>query len=237
MVDDALLWLHIAAGTITLAAAPVALAVRKGGTWHRRAGRVFFWTMAVATAAALVLAVLRPNPFLFLIAIFSFYFALSGYRAPRLRRPTDRPRLLDFGAAAVLGAAALAMLGWAALAWGGAIAAGATDGGAVVLVVFGVIGAAFAATDLRRLRRGHTGAGARQAWFFTHLTRMLAATIAVTTAFAVVNLTFLPDVVRWLGPSVVGTAAIAWTVAHYRRRFARGSRVADVADIRGGAGV
>jgi hypothetical protein len=53
-----------------------------------------------------------------------------------------------------------------------------------------------------------------------HLRRMLAAYIATVSAFSVVNFSFLPPVVRWLWPTVIGTAGIALWKRYYRRRFA-----------------
>jgi hypothetical protein len=50
---------------------------------------------------------------------------------------------------------------------------------------------------------------------------MLAAYLATVTAFSVVNLTFLPDTVRWIWPTVLGSAGIIIWTGYYRRKFAR----------------
>lgn len=52
---------------------------------------------------------------------------------------------------------------------------------------------------------------------------MPSAYIATVSAFSVVNFTFLPAVVRWLWPTVVGSLGIAAWVAYYRRQFAAAS--------------
>ena len=48
---------HVATGLVALAAGFMAIAVRKGGTWHRRSGLVFVYTMiaTVITAAGVLL--------------------------------------------------------------------------------------------------------------------------------------------------------------------------------------
>src|SRR5215472_2317969 len=46
------------------------------------------------------LSLIRPNTFLFLIAILSFYFALAGRRYATNRRGSPRP--LDWGSASVM---------------------------------------------------------------------------------------------------------------------------------------
>ena len=52
------------------------------------------------------------------------------------------------------------------------------------------------------------------------MTRMLAAYITTVSAFSAVNFMFLPPVVRWLWPTVIGTIGITIWVRHYRKRFA-----------------
>src|SRR5262244_3758779 len=83
----ALRFIHIAAGTIGLFVAPAAMVTLKGGRAHRRWGKIYFWSMATVTVTALVLAAWRPNYFLLMVAVFSFYLAFSGYRALYRKRP------------------------------------------------------------------------------------------------------------------------------------------------------
>ena len=64
-----LLAIHVAAGTLALAVAPVAMLTAKGGPAHRRWGRVYYWAMGVVALTALVVALWRPNPFLAMVAV------------------------------------------------------------------------------------------------------------------------------------------------------------------------
>src|SRR4051812_9670375 len=77
-----LLGVHIAAGFTAFFLAPGALATAKGGKAHRLFGKIYFWAMAVVAVTALIMATsaFRPNPFLALVAVFSFYAAFIGYR-------------------------------------------------------------------------------------------------------------------------------------------------------------
>jgi hypothetical protein len=60
-------------------------------------------------------------------------------------------------------------------------------------------------------------------WWFEHMSSMLGACIAATTAFSVVNANNLGlqtfSLIVWLAPSVVGVPAIAIWTRYYRRKF------------------
>ncbi len=210
-----LLAIHVAAGTLALVVAPVAMLTAKGGPAHRRWGRVYYWAMGVVALTALVVALWRPNPFLAMVAVFSYYFAFTGRRVLLHKRP-------DRGERAT------------ALDWGAALAAAATGAGLVVLgiarpgpvwvqlgvvaVVFGGLGLVFAGLQLWRFAR--PPADPRR-WWFAHMTGMLASYLAAVTAFSVVNFVFLPTTMRWLWPTLLGSPLITLWVTCYRRRFAQ----------------
>src|ERR1700760_543449 len=88
---DWLLWMkaflavHIAAGFGSFLLAPVALATAKGGKQHKRWGMVYLWSMGFVAATAIPMSFFFPVRFLALVAVFSFYFAFSGYRVLRLK--------------------------------------------------------------------------------------------------------------------------------------------------------
>jgi uncharacterized membrane protein len=193
--------LHIAAGSLSLAASAAALWATKGGSLHRRAGRVFLGAMIAVGVSALVLASLHPSAFLFSIGIFSLYLVLSGAEAAR-------PGLLRRWAGAV--PVAMVVVGTAML---GLAAAGAVRQPSV-LAVFGAIGLALAVQDLAVRSRGERAPGRVQ----RHLARMLGATAASWTAFVVVNFTFLPPLVAWLGPTALVLPAIVYWARRLRLR-------------------
>jgi len=209
---SALRWIHILAGTIALFVAPAAMVTVKGGLAHRRWGKVYFWAMATVAVTAVALAAWRPNYFLLLVAVFSFYLAFSGYRT-LFRKRSGGPDTLDWAATLVtiIASAGLVVLGlvqpgpvWRRLG--------------VVAIVFGAIGAVVAGRHAWYFVRPSTD---RQAWWFDHMIGMLSSYIATVTAFSVVNFTFLPPVARWLWPTLVGTPLIVVWVAYYKGRFKR----------------
>lgn len=206
-----ILFLHILAGTAALGAAGLALGSAKGGRLHRRAGGAFVAGMMVAGVSALVLAVANPSGFLFAVAVFTLFLVFSGWRAGRLR--DGRARWPDHAAGAAMTAAGLGMLGW------GLQGLGPGQGAQpAILIVFGAIGLTLALADWRDWRAGPVTGKPR---IVRHLSRMMAGTIAAVTAAGVVNLGFLPDLVVWLGPTVLITPVIFWWAGRVLRAPAR----------------
>ncbi|MDO8905815.1 hypothetical protein [Hydrogenophaga sp.] len=204
---DAFTFMHILAGVTALGAAGAALVTVKGAAWHRRAGLIYVLAMLLVTLTTLALVLMRPNLFLFVIGIFSFYLVFTGWRAAAQR--DGRPRLCDHLAGATMALTGVAMLAK------GALQLFATGGAQpVILLVFGSIGLSLALSDWRDWLRGPITGKARVA---RHLTRMLAGTIATITAAVVVNLSFLPPLIVWLGPTVLITPLIIWWNARVLR--------------------
>lgn len=206
-----ILFLHILAGVVAVAAAGVAVGSAKGSHLHRRSGNIYTVAMLITGLSALLLAVVKPNPFLFAVGIFSLYLVFTGWRAAIVR--DGRPRRLDHAGGAVMALAGLGMLGWGAQ--GVMVSAGSQ---AVILLAFGSIGLTLALADWRDWRRGPVAGKARIA---RHLGRMLGGTIATITAAGVVNLGFLPDLIVWLGPTALITPVIFWWTAGVMRGAVR----------------
>lgn len=224
MIDTAMAALrliHIFAGMTALVVAPVAMVTAKGGRAHRRWGKVYFWMMAVVAVTALPLGFWRPNYFLMLVAVFSFYFAFRGYRSLAHKHPErEAAGALDWSAsvATFLASSALIVLGvlkpsplWVTLAH--------------VAIVFGIGGVVAAGFDMVRFVRPPTE---RMAWWFGHMAGMLGSYIATVSAFSVVNFDFLPTMTRWLWPSAVGAPLIVLWIVYYKIRFARRTKAAAV---------
>lgn len=210
-----LLWIHVLAGTVALVMAPGALLTVKGGRAHRRWGKIYFWAMAVVAATALAVGLWRSLFFLVLVAVFSFYAALSGYRVLYRKRPElgQHATALDWLAAALTLAAsgALVVLGilqptpaWRRIS--------------IVAVVFGLLGLILALRDAWAFVKPPAD---RNAWWYHHMGNMMGSYIAAVTAFSVVNFVFLPTTVKWLWPTVLGTPLIVIWVIYYKIRFRR----------------
>src|SRR4029434_2865808 len=74
-----------------------AMLTHKGGWRHRRCGKIYFWAMAGVALTAVVLSLYRPNLFLLLLAVFSFYQAFSGYRVLSRKLPHQGQRATPLG--------------------------------------------------------------------------------------------------------------------------------------------
>ncbi|PSP46560.1 hypothetical protein BRC69_03275 [Halobacteriales archaeon QH_6_66_25] len=77
---------------------------------------------------------------------------------------------------------------------------------------------------IRQLRRPPAE---RPPWIGTHIAFMGGGYIATVTATVTVNLTMLPPLVRWLGPTAVGVPLIVYATRSYVPRFSRPERPAE----------
>lgn len=207
-LKQSLIALHVAAGTVSLAAAIVASSAKAARLPHRLhvlSGRVFGWGMLGVSATAIPLSLLGGKLLLLLVAVFSGYLAIAGWReAVRARRGKA---WIDRVAPAVMIVAATVMIGW------GALALRAGGSGGVVLLVFGAIGLLLSVADARRMSRPAEG----RERIAQHMIRMMAATISVVTALVVVNVRFDPGWVPWIAPTAVLTPLIVLWARKIRR--------------------
>lgn len=202
------LWTHIAAGVVALLAGVGALVTTKGGLRHRQAGRIYVMSMGVVVGTVFLLLAFDPSQeriFLTLIAIFSGYFAFSGYRVLSRKRPVDDVETIDWGAAVLLVGTCLFLGGWGiSFLLGG-------DSFGTVMIVFGAIGLIVGFSDFWEFRNSDR----RGPWITNHLRRMIGAYIATVTAVSVVNLTMVPSVVSWLWPTLIGVPLILYWYRKY----------------------
>lgn len=194
-----LTFIHIIAGSISLAAAALAVSSAKGKTLHRNAGGIYFWGMVGIFLTAIPMAILTSNIFLFLVALFSFYLAFSGRRFAKNR--TGTPHIIDWIAIAFMLTSGFSMLLlslWYFLE---------DNSRYIVLVVFGLLAIVLGYRDFATFKNGNAIGKMRIA---RHLTNMLGGTIAVITAVLVVNVSISPTWVWWILPTVLISPVIAW---------------------------
>ncbi len=224
-----ILAIHAAAGGVALGVAPLAMLVRKGGAWHRRWGKVYFFCMIVVCATAIFMAIVHPRNFwLLLVAVFSFHLVASGYRSLYLKKLHEglKPAAVDLWLHGIAG-----LFNGGLLIWGlSHMLMGHKDTKAILFSVFGLIGTFMVFINLQRFyKRKHD----KREWFFGHIAGMLGGYIATLSAFSAVNLTMIRPVwLQWLWPTLVGVPIIVIWSSYYRKRFAKGSRVRDLAEVR-----
>lgn len=222
-VQTVLVIAHILAGTAALIVAPVAMVVRKGGKSHKRWGWVFFWAMFVIFVSAVALLAFRPNVFLFIISILSFYAVFSGTRSLRRKRPQrgQRATWLDWFGAGVALLAGLSFILWGALPLLGLTSSDVPVSFSILGIAFGAFLAQMAWVDLRSFV---TPPKDRNWWWYYHMDRMLSGYLAAVTAFMVQNVgPLLPESLEWTVwalPGVVGGIFVGQWIGYYKRKFA-----------------
>jgi uncharacterized membrane protein len=223
---------HAASGALALFVAPLAMAVSKGGDWHRRWGKIFFYSMIMVCVTAIFMAVAHPQNFwLALIAVFSFHMVASGYRSLYLKKLHEglKPDGLDKWLHGVAG-----VVNGGLLIWGlSHLFMGVRNTQAVLYTVFGLMGMTIVLLNISKFfKRKHE----KREWFFGHITGMLGGYIATVSAFSAVNFgpwfPWMPSWLVWLWPTLIGAPLISLYSAFYRRKFAKGTRVRDVAEVR-----
>jgi hypothetical protein len=193
-----LLSIHIASGFISLFSAFGAMLSPKGQWRHRQFGQFFFYGMTGVFITAIPLAWIKNNLFLFLIALFSYYLAFSGWRFAKNK--SGIPIKLDLIISWMMLIASFIMIGLGLYRVD-------SQNERIVLLVFGMIGGLFSYSDLKT-HRHHTAVGKQR--IAKHLGAMLGATIAALTAFSVTNIHIKPQIILWLAPTVLLTPVIIW---------------------------
>ena len=197
-----LLTCHVAAGTVSLICAFIAISVKKGRKVHNLVGRIYFIAMMGVALTSVPVAIIRPNAMLFLVALFSSYMAYVGWRFGRQSRlKTETKPIVEWAMVVV----AVVMVGYGFFS----VMTGTPMGW--VVVAFGGIGLQFAITDLKVAKIKLDFANRMAA----HLQHMLGGTIATVTAVLVQQVVTRMEagnpwaVAVWLAPTVVITPMIA----------------------------
>ena len=200
-IEKPLLYLHILAGFISLGIAYVLLFIKKGNKRHKKLGMIYVYGMSTIFVTAIPLSLLGEfNPFLFVIAIFSFYLAFSGYRQGRdrngAREQIDKVLGVFITATSILFysmAVSLYLI---------------EDSMWITSFVFGSIALGMGINDFRRMKI------VERPDFYDrtnlHLNLMLGGTIATTTAFIVTIDPFSILWLNWVAPTIVGTPIIIY---------------------------
>ena len=159
---------------------------------------------------ATIISITKELVFLFFIGVFSYYLVFTGYRSLYHKSPAQSATTLDWIGCGLACIAGVALLLYGAMHY----LQGDTFG--LIAILFGGVCLKLAIEDMRFYRRPPTEP---QAWLYKHLDRMIGAYIATWTAFSAVNFDFLPQLVRWTWPTVLGGTAIVLFTRHYKKQF------------------
>ena len=219
---ELLRYLHIFTGFCGFILAPVAVAVKHGGKFHRIAGNFFVGVMLTASLSALLLAYFHPNVFLFMVGIFSFYMTCNGYRVLYRKKiaVTKKVAILDWAIIAIntISCASLVVFGIINL----------PNSFGIIAIVLGSIGFLLSYADIKTFIKPPAD---KTYWLYVHISNMIGAWIAAVTAFSATSLTFLPTVVQWLWPSLIGGFAISYFTKKYKQKLTK-KKVEETVEIK-----
>lgn len=202
---DIMLAIHILCGFVALVTMVMAYVTNKGPKFHAKVGRVYGLAMVGVGLTAIILFFLGASTFLLLIAFFSLYLVLVGWRFASNRKgevsQVDK-MLIQFG-----GLGGIALLGMAVfIATSGSAPFGQSKSFAAVPATFGVISLALAYQQRTLQVEGSNPRGKKR--ISLHVTYMGAGTISTVTAFTIT--VFGSTVLTWLGATVIGTPLLIW---------------------------
>ncbi|MBL7693148.1 MAG: carboxypeptidase-like regulatory domain-containing protein [Flavipsychrobacter sp.] len=220
-----LLLLHIAAGTVALLCGTAALMAVKGRKGHKQTGTVYNYCMYVVGISAMVMTMIKFNPFLLSISVFTLYLTFSGMRAMQYWR-SGRPSLTFRGRLPYLTAVVTALF----MILYPFIKMAITNAAFVpVLSIFGSIMLILSVRDLQLLADENTTGKQNRVWLLQHIGKMSGSYIAAITAFLVNNVSLKPAWIVWILPTVVGSVLTTMTARKWTKRLTKPGRVKPAA--------
>lgn len=198
-----IIYIHAFFGGLGLISGLFSIIARKGGKYHRKAGRVFTYSMLVNSSLSCFVSAMprHESTFLFLIGVFTIYMVLSGNRALTFKNK-QKVHFIDLfiSWSMLLASVSMIIIGF--------LPSNVHSGISVLFPVFGSIGFLMTLGDLKMHKRlVHQ----KHLWLTNHLSKMMGAFIASITAFLVVALDG-SSLIFWLSPTVLGTVYIfLWT--------------------------
>lgn len=205
MVFKIILIIHIISGFTGLLLGTVLLIRKKGDVIHKKLGKVFTLAMISTGLCAFYLSYVNPNIFLFIVGVFTIYLSISGYRMIHLKKAHlgQKPQIGD----AFL--TILMLISSMIFFYIGIKYVLAKQLFGIVYFLFGSISLRLCAVEYK----AYTGKITDKLYGLkNHIGRMTGAYIAAFTAFLVINNTFLPAVLAWSLPGIIGGVIISKSI-------------------------
>lgn len=220
-IFKALLYVHVAFGTISLIVFWIPTLSKKGGQLHIKAGKIYVICMWVVVISALILSILdvfRERYFMAgLLGYLSFLTALPLWYAIQVLKQKKEVSRKYFRNRRYFGIVvfilALIMILWSLYL--------GVKNEAILLLIFGIIGL----TSFKEVRQSFEEVS-KSPWIIVHLQGMLISAIAAYTAFfafggnSVLGFIFKNQlqVIPWVLPSIIGTIAINIMTKKYTKQ-------------------
>lgn len=192
-----LIYAHAFFGGLGLIAGLVSIFVKKGGLNHRKAGKIFTYSMSISSFLSLIVSRMpnHENLFLFLIGIFTIYLVLAGNRALTLRSKIKSKA--DWKDKLVSGLMLITSIVMVLLGIFGIIQ---KINNSILYLFFGAFGMFLTLRDFHTFKIFTYN---KNAWLLNHLGRMTGALIASITAFFVAGLN-IQTIFIWFLPTIFG---------------------------------
>lgn len=206
------IYVHAFFGFMALLSGGIAMATSKGGKLHRTAGKFYFAGMTGVFITAVFVSIMHDNPFLLMVGFFSYHMVCSGYRALYLKKLhlNQKPALTDWLIAITAGTFNILLLAWGARLY---LQTGNHIG--IVAMVFGIFGCRTVYADVKKFIKKPSE---KNHWLLSHISGMMGGYIATWTAFLVVNIDFLPQLVVWLAPTAIGVPFIVYFTRKFKTK-------------------
>ncbi len=236
-IIDSLLFIHIVGGFTSLVLFWVPVAVKKGGSAHRKVGKTYVYTMSLVALSALILSIENLFTGRYTMGVFLGFLSLLTLRPLWLGLTclsskhglNARYKTIHLCTSAVLAVAGLGLL---------IFGISSSSSLAIVMIVFGILGLT-AISDVIALLRAEYTIQSKQ-WLKDHIANMFVGGIAAHTAFLVFGgQSLLPEfqnqlysIFLWTSPSVIGLICIAWAKRKYTEAPVRADRAKTIKPCR-----
>ena len=198
-----LLVIHILFGGIGLLIGTILMLLKKGDANHKKLGLLFFISMLINAFCSLVLAIIHPNLFLFIIGIFSIYLAITGRRHLKVKLFTlQKDAVLYDWILSIL----MVMFGFILIIYG-------WMNEQMIYLFFGILTFFLSSREMYVF---YTKKYPEQYFIKSHIGRMIGSYITALTAFIVVNdFGYFPNYIKWIGPTILFVPLIIyWQKKH-----------------------
>ncbi|PHR46368.1 MAG: hypothetical protein COA32_10970 [Fluviicola sp.] len=215
---DYFLFIHILAGILSLIFGFLAIISLKGGKMHKRMGRVYALSMMMVFLSGTLIAGIKSNTFLFLIAFLSFYSVFCGVRILKLKQLhlQQKAKWYDWFAG-ILNAIVNVVFVIVGLYYG--FTYGFNSGGTLLSIGFGIGGVLISYTNLlpfiKRPEESYH-------WYLSHIGNMMGGYIATLTAFLstmVTRFELMNPFVAFALPSLIGIPILFWYQSQIKKQY------------------
>ena len=194
-----LLAFHVLCGTVSLITGLIAMTAKKGLKVHKNSGVVYFYFMLATGVTAIPVSLYKDNIFLLVIAVFSLYLVITGYRVTQRKKRSYH--WFDVAVSVVMAVTSVYMISTLN----------------IIVAVFGSIGFLNAFFDLKGMFFPAQNPP-KLAWLYGHIGKMTGSYISAVTAFLLNNIHTEFPLLIWFGPTVIGVIFMTYWTRVYKKK-------------------